>query len=644
MKYRYTLVYSLITQQGINDVIENREFRLDHDLSSVILPNIETTVVRIVESRNYSLEISDEDRMHYSCLSGRSNIPSFSIRVGPFNNYSGSNLTWDDLEIINNIVKNYPEIQDSFNDYISLLHSLVDEIKNTKKLHIGKLFRNLTNDFEKFILLNIGCPDKCVLIPENSNVKVKSNIDHYYLTIEGGLLNSPETSASLLNQFVKTYEEYFHKTCNEKSLFYNWPENVLIDVNRPVNDPLDYKDSLSTMRNGYFGDCYVYNSITGEICPYPLNRFTNSEQLATSLCKESTKLLSNLFYDSVIDINLSHISAAALSSFDTYTRECDYSFHLKDASDFPFNISSKIFDLIGNLVSNCKTFPEFIDKLNKVHPLDVSSAEIWSINPLDYSGLFPPFELLRDRLFNLGITRYEFYPKPMNDLWLLLLDIENNKGIFNSIDINKIQSVCTEYIEFISSNDSKKYKEILTIFAMPWHEAHKAGTSIGKSAHNHESNLIALFKHFQDRCKDLIDPEAREFYFGASSEDRLDYKSNSEITLRQAMSVNSDIVEELVKNGITENIIRINTKPLLNFMKSGLELGIDPIKLLSTVEGDENNTFLQTYCERHTIPHISTPVNGKYAIKTAEEIVLASVSDLINKIIHADNKRSIEIM
>ena len=642
MKYRYTLVYSLITQQGINDVIENREFRLDHDLSSVILPNIETTVVRIVESRNYSLEISDEDRIHYSCLSGRSNIPSFSIRVGPFNNYSGSNLTWDDLEIINNIVKNYPEVQDSFNDYILFLHSLVNEIKNTKKIHIGKLFRNLTNDFEKFILLNIGCPDKCVLIPENSNVKVKSNIDHYYLTIEGGLLNSPETSANLLNQFTKTYEEFFHKTCKEKSLFYNWPENVLIDVNRPVNDPLDYKDSLTTMRNGYFGDCYIYNSITGETCPYPLKRFINSEQLNIALDKDSTKLHANLFYDTVIDINLSHLPALGVNSFDAYTKECDYWFHLRDISDLPFS-DSKIFDLIENLVRDCGNFPEFIDKLNKDHPLDINSTEIWGIHLLDYSGLFPPFELLRDRLFNLGITRYEFDSKPINDLWLLLLEIENNKGILNSIDINKIQSVCTEYIEFISLNNNKKHKGIRTIFAMPYHEAHNAGTSNGQRARNYETNLIALFKHFQDSCKDLIDPEAKEFYFGAHSEDMLNYKSNNEITLRQAMSVSFDIAGELVQDGKTEDIIKINTKPLLNFMKSGLELGIDPIKLISTVEGDENNTFLQVY-ERASIPHISTPVNGRYTIKTAEEIVLASVSDLINKIIYADKKRSIEIM
>ena len=643
MKYRYVLSYSLITPKGINDAITGKEFWLDHDLSAVMLPGIETTAIRIVENRNQSLKISDEDRIYYSCLSGRSNISSFSIRVGPFNNHSSSNLTWDELDIINNIVKDYPEVRDSFNDYILFLHSLVDEIKTTKKLHIGKLFRNLTDDFKKFILLNIGCPDKCVLIPENSNVKIKSNIDHYYLTIEGGWINPPETSANLLDQFTKTYEEFFYKTCNERSLFYNWPENVLIDVNRPVNDPLDYEDSLITMRNGYFGDCYIYDSITGETCPYPLKRFTSNERLAIVLGDETTKLLSNLFYDTVIDINLSHISAAALSTyFDAYTKECDYSFHLKDTSNRNF-IDSNISDLIGNLVNDCKNFPEFIDKLNKDHPLDTNSKEIWSIGVLDYSGLFPPFELLRDRLFNLGITKYEFDSKPVNDLWLLLLNIENNNGNYRSIDINKIQSVCTEYIEFISLNNREKYKEIQKIFAMPYHGAYEAGTSNGKYAHNYESNVIALFKHFQDSCKDLIDPEAKEFYFSASREDRLDYKSDNEITLRQSMSVNFEIIGELVKNGITENIIRINAKPLLNFMKSGLELGIDPIKLISTAEGDENNTFLQIY-KQASIPHISMPVNGKYTIKTAEEIVLASVTDLINKIFYADNERSIEIL
>jgi hypothetical protein len=644
MKYRYVLCYTLVTPHGINDIIEDKEFWLDHDLSGALFPSIETAVVRIVESKNYSLEISDEDRKYYSCLSGRNNITSFSIRVGSFNNHSSSNLTWNDLEIINDIVKSYPEIQDSFNDYILFLHSLVDEIKKTRKLHIGKLFRNLTNDFEKFILLNIGCPDKCVLIPENSNVKVKTNIDHYYLSVEGGVLNLPETSANLLNQFVRVYEELFAKTCKEKSLFYNWPENVLIDVNRPVNDPLDYNDSLSTMRNGYFSDCYVYDSITGETCSYPLKRFVNSGQLVNILRKKSTstKLLSNLFHDTVIDNHQNHIPSVALNSIDAFTKECDYSFHLKDSSDFPFN-DSNIFSLIGDLAKNCKNFPEFIDKLNKNHPLDSNSAEIWSIHVQDYSGLFPPFELLRDRLFELGITRYEFDPKPVNDLWLLLLDIENNNGKYKSIDINKIQFVCTEYIEFLSLTNSKKYKEVQTIFAMSYPEAYKSAISSGRYANNYETNLIALFKHFQDICKDLIEPEAKEFYFGAKNEDRLNYVSNNEITLRQALSVDFEIVEELIRN--KEDLIKINTKPLLNFMKSGLELGIDPIKLASTVEGDESEAFLRIY-ERslRSVPYISTPINGKYVVKTAEEIVLSSVTDLVNKILFADTKRSIEIV
>jgi len=496
----------------------------------------------------------DEDTLRYMIYVG--GVPGRS-----FEDICSRLLTHDDLMEITKVVTSSVTLLPKFSGYLKCIDTIINKIKDTNTLFFGTLFKTLEIHAVKFILKELGFPDgsNSIFLPRDCNVKIiDNNVNCYYLNYENDG-NGRNTSASLFNEFAIFYERLFYwnkPLGNIHSIISRWGGKVLIDANRPVNDPL--KDILLSKRHLVFDNCGFFDSVSGKvfsnISDYPSNdSLTLKDIVSNNACVGFQTLPSVYFQDTVVDIDMDDISSTEGNN--KYVIACEFECNFfKGNSLLPMN-------------------SDFNDALMKIRQKDFRCEVRIKAN---FKNLFPPFFKIKERLNRLGITNFYYSDKIFQRLWELLKD---NPTDFTNISPELIFNVCTEYIEYLHSRDKDKYYELISVFPRDGgvkdflYQTNQL-ILFRKCTYystKEENNVKKLFMYFYNNFKNRIPKEAIEFYFGS---DNVILENKGKIVFR-TLNINPE----------GKKRISIDINPLYNFFKCGLELGIDPGKLATAVTG-----------------------------------------------------------
>jgi hypothetical protein len=491
-----------------------------------------------------------------------------------YEDFSSELLTWEDLTEIAKVVTSSVTLLPKFSEYLKYLDIIINKIKDTNTLFFGTLFKTLDTHAAKFILKELGFPGESnsIFLPRNCNIKIiDNNVNCYYLDFENDG-SGENTSASLFNEFTIFYERLFYlrePLGNIHPIISRWGGKVLIDANRPVNDPL--KDVLLGKRYLVFNNCGFFDSISGKVFPkisdYPSNDLLTLKDIASNnMCVGFQTIPSVYFQDTVVDIDMSDVSSTEGNN--KYVTACEFECNFLDDSLLPMSTGTDFTDALTNIRqknSRCRV----------------------RLKDNSFTNLFPPFFKIKERLNSLGITNFYYSDKIFQGLWELL---KNNPTDFSSESPDLIFSVCTGYIEYLHCCNRDKYNELISVF--PREGAVRDLTypyqlfSFSKRCYysdKEENNVKRLFIYFYKNFKDRIPIEATEFYFGSDNV----ILENKNKTVLRTLNIDPE----------GKKYISIDINPLYNFFKYGLELGIEPNRLVSTVTGRNSDTDIVEYPE-----------------------------------------------
>jgi len=560
----------------------NSDYQPNHLVKEVELDNdsipLENNIITIIAKKGFGgkARFSKEDIDFY--FNGQQVCDEnlqYRIRVShcEYEDLSSELLTWEDLTEIAKVVTSSVTLLPKFSEYLKYLDIIINKIKDTNTLFFGTLFKTLEVHAAKFILKELGFPEKSnsIFLPRNCNVKIiDNNVNCYYLDFENDG-RGENTSASLFNEFTTFYERLFYMRKplgNIHPIISRWGGRLLIDANRPVNDPL--KDVLLGKRHLVFDNCGFFDSISGKvfskISDYPSNDLLTLKDIASNNAGIGFQMIPSVYFtDTVIDIDMSDVSSTEGNN--KYVTACEFECNfLEKNSLLPMST-------------------DFTDALTNIRQKNLRCKV--RIKDNDFTSLFPPFFKIKERLSRLGITNFCYSDKIFQNLWELL---RNNPTDFSNESPDLIFSVCTGYIEYLHCCNRDKYNELISVF--PREGAVRDLTypyqlfSFSKRCYYSDKeavNVKKLFIYFYKNFKDRIPIEATEFYFGSDNV----ILENKNKTVFRTLSIDP----------VGKKRISVDINPLYNFFKSGLELGIDPNKLISTVTGRDTATDITEYPE-----------------------------------------------
>ena len=577
------------------------EVELDNDL--IPLENNIITI-RAREGNSYSTRFSKDDIDFYfnNQQTYSENLLRYLISVGSreYEDICSELLTHEDLT---EIIKVVTPILPKFSGYLKCIDTIINKIKDTNTLFFGTLFKTLEIHAAKFILKELGFPEESnnIFLPKDCKVEIIDNkVNCYYLDFENDG-SGENTSASLFNEFIIFYERLFYcrkPLGNKHPIISRWGGKVLIDANRPVNDPL--KDILLGKRHLVFNNCGFFDSISGKVFPkisdYPSNDLLTLKDIASNnICVGFQTLPSIYFKDTVVDIDMDDLSS--IEGNNKYVTVCEFDCSFLDD------------------VSLLTAKPDFNDALTKIRQKN-SRCNIKLKD--NFTSLFPPFLKIKERLNSLGITNFYYSDKIFQSLWELL---KNNPTDFSNEPSDLIFSTCTGYIEYLHRCNRDKYCELISIFpregGVKDYLYYQSNCFLFRKRYYYstkeDENVKRLFIYFYNNFKDRIPIEATEFYFGSDNV----VLENKDKTILRTLNINPE----------GKKCISIDINPLYNFFKCGLELGIEPGRLVSAVIGRDDSNVTKY------------PEGGKYEKEyTAETMINSYVNCLMRTL-----PRSIEI-
>lgn len=578
----------------------NNDYQPNHLVKEVELDNdlipLESNIITIIAKKGFGSKVrfSKEDIDFYfnGQLVCDENL-RYRIHVShrEYEDFYSELLTYEDLLEITRVVTPFVP---KFSEYLKYLDIIINKIKDTNTLFFGTLFKSLEVHAAKFILKELGFPGESnsIFLPKDCNVKIiDNNVNCYYLDFENDG-RGENTSASLFNEFTIFYERLFYlrkPLGNIHPIISGWGGKVLIDANRPVNDPL--KDILLGKRHLVFDNCGFFDSVSGKvfskISDYPSNDLLTLKDITSNnTCVGFQTLPSVYFQDTVIDIDMNDLSSTEGNN--KYVTACEFECNFFDDSLLPMST-------------------DFTDALTNIRQKN-SRCRV-KLRDNNFTSLFPPFFKIKERLNNLGITNFYYSDKIFQGLWELL---RNNPTDFANESPDLIFSVCTGYIEYLHCCSRDKYYELISVFPREGavNDLRYPYQLFSFSKRYYYStkevdNVKKLFIYFYNNFKDRIPKEATEFYFGSDNV----ILENKNKTVFRTLNINPE----------GKKHIAIDIKPLYDFFKCGLELGIEPNRLISTVTGRDTDTDFVEY-----------PEVGKYKKEaTAESIINNYVVRLI---------------
>lgn len=445
-----------------------------------------------------------------------------------------------------------------FRSMKDLVNSTVAEIKNTGVI---KYDSSASHWFWGCVFFSLDLPDRAIILPENSNVVVLDpNQTVYTLSFEYS--HTPRTYLSKVNEF----NSFYRKFTNGLSIYDFYSDKIHIWGRRPLDDVF-----TEWAKSGYLDDCLVLGE-NGWI----------SEPIGKYFRNTTLQLIAERNYigcsDYVMDLNNNKIA-------EYYVQP-------------PQNSKMELIDKNGH-----PTGIEFSTWINN-HNMDR-----WSIDFKNFSGIFPPFYEINERMKSLGIYYYEYESPIFEKLKRYALDqtkqisnisnseqkslvigyldvmyalnkdrLSNVGGIKEDYELSGMTYSQLRYCLFFKCNSSPSFR-VFDPSLKPLGESFRCN-----EAKLMQDRLIKLFQDFQENKQHLIDPAAREFYFGVHA--KRDSDSTDGCVLRSVHSCFSG--DKKLLDGKTEyEEFTIDTKELTNFISSGLKLGISPISLLRSIIGDD---------------------------------------------------------
>ncbi len=446
-----------------------------------------------------------------------------------------------------------------FRSMRDLVNNTVDEIKQTG---IIKYDSDASYWFWGCVFFNLGLPDHAIILPENSNVVVLDpNQTVYDLSFEYS--STPRTYLSKINGF----NSFYRKFTNGLSIYDFYSDKIHIwGAHRPLDDIF-----TEWKKSGYLDDCLVRGD-NGWVSE-PIGKYFRNTDLQSIASRNYTGC-----GDYVMDLNNNKIAEYYVEPPQGSKAE------LVDKNGHPTGIE----------------FSTWISNHNEGK---------WKIDLKNFLGKFPPYYEINERLKSLGIYYYEYESPTFEKLKEYAFD--QTKQISN-ISSSEQKSLVIGYLDVMYALNQDKLsnvggiKENYDLSGMTYSQLRyclffRSASSpsfrvfdprlepLGESfrcneAKSMENRLVELFKDFQENKQHLIDPAAREFYFGVHA--KRDCDSTNGCVLR---SVHSCFVgDKRLLDGKTEyEEFTIDTKELTNFISSGLKLGISPSSLLRSIIGDD---------------------------------------------------------
>lgn len=445
-----------------------------------------------------------------------------------------------------------------FRSMKDLVNDTVAEIKNTGVI---KYDSYASHWFWGCVFFSLGLPDRAIILPENSNVVVLDpNQTVYDLSFEYS--PTPRTYLSKVNEFNRFYRKF----TNGLSIYDFYSDKIHIWGRRPLDDVF-----TEWAKSGYLDDCLVRGD-NGWVSE-PIGKYFRN--ITLQLIAERNYSGCN---DYVMDLNGNKIAEYFVQP--------------------PQNSKMELIDQNGH-----PTGIEFSTWINS-HNMDR-----WTIDLKNFSGIFPPFYEINERLKSLGIYYYEYESPIFEKLKRYALDqtqqisnissseqkslvigyldvmyalnqdrLSNVGGIRENYELSGMTYSQLRYCLFSRKNSSPSFY-VFDPKLEPLGEPFRCN-----EAKSMEGRLLELFHDFQENKQHLIDSAAREFYFGVHA--KRDCDSTDGCVLR---SVHSCFVgDKMLLSAKTEyKEFTIDTKELTNFISSGLKLGISPISLLRSIIGDD---------------------------------------------------------
>lgn len=446
-----------------------------------------------------------------------------------------------------------------FRSMKDLVNSTVAEIKDTGVI---KYDPYSSHWFWGCVFFSLGLPDHAIILPENSNV-VLIDLNQTVYTLSFEYSPTPRTYLSKVNEF----NSFYRKFTNGLSIYDFYSDKIHIcGAQRPLDDVF-----TEWAKSGYLDDCLVLGE-NGWV----------SEPIGKYFRNTTLQLIAERNYigcsDYVMDLNSNKIA-------EYYVQP-------------PQNSKMELIDENG-----LPTGIEFSTWINN-HNMDR-----WSIDLKNFSGIFPPFYEINERMKSLGIYYYEYESPIFEKLKRYALDqtkqitnisnseqkslvigyldvmyalnkdrLSNVGGIKEDYELSGMTYSQLRYCLFFKRNSSPSFR-VFDPSLEPLGESFRCN-----EAKLMQDRLIKLFQDFQENKQHLIDPAAREFYFGAHA--KRDSDSTDGCVLRSVHSCFSG--DKKLLDGKTEyEEFTIDTKELTNFISSGLKLGISPISLLRSIIGDD---------------------------------------------------------
>jgi hypothetical protein len=478
-----------------------------------------------------------------------------------------------------------PHCFTSIRKVIKMATGLAKEIKDSKKFIFDKFYRGIPASYLRGIFDRV---DKTgpLFVLENSGVTLQEGHKEA-ITLEFADWGDDSTITKELLIFDSRYNSIYGM-----SFFLMWKRNLFINLDRPLLDP------LRDLFRATMDDCKIINKkdnkISYEIKRYPMSCDINSFfsldtfRTTTFIAFGGSQASRFSFEDSIIDKSW------------VINKKPDYASYIAHISLTPEQMEV----LRPNL--DKFQFPDLTDFIEKTFP-DLK----WEINLNEYNSLFPPFERIKVRLEELGIHSFEYSSPVIENFY------QNSEIIIQ--DPEKEKELILSYLDYLGSSELYKTTKFIDLKESVFSYDFRPGSNWCPSVRSHadtdnslERFLARRFYAFYEKHKDEIDPTAREYYFGSNSPRCTGDEANNYILRKPWLG---SIEYTILFSGKDE--IQIETKPLIQFVSAGLNMGMSVTTILKALIGDD---YIGRYYVNKNMYHKIFPSNGK-AMNNSPEIV-----------------------
>ena len=531
-------IRGILLEAGPVDINPLKEYSVSYDVYS----NISVYFV----SEGTSGEVSPIS------LSSPANIDNVSIL----------DLTEDEINRIENeFIKEYYESADEEDldvlppkEVIYLIRKIserakqiIQETKSTKKLKLSASILAGKSWFVSYILNSIGCPDNVVLIPEGSNL-VPIGTSENIITLIPLKLNSKNSSKKAR---ITEFDQVWFYDIYGEHIWHNYHKYLRIGSDQYSDDIIDDWKSY-----GYLDKCQIIKS-EGDLS-FPISAYPNSvsiEDISYQINHPSPSLSNESIYY-FRDLRTSPVKVVEL---DIYPRSIDN--------------PDKVLSSRGSLEEDLTYCQQNSDSIEWI----ISSFGKWNC----YT---PPFELIEEHLSKYGIKNIK-YPRWMQPL----RDYIDKYGYNDISDYDSAENAIILYLNALycskCSNTSHKECEAKRFFLEAVFNLDcetSTGYWVNPNWELYENvDCVKLIRSFWKTYYDRIDPMIRGFYFGNMSSSEVVKVGDTINTAPDTLRLLTDWADRIEVDIVNEENITLDTKPLLNTMKSALEIGISPFQIIS---------------------------------------------------------------